>query len=57
MKRRVLTVNSSISRLEDSVDGNSIDQERRERRVLGIEEKVELVFILSVLELVEVSSL
>lgn len=57
MKRRVLTVNSSISRLDDSVDGNSIDQERRERRVLGIEEKVELVFILSVLELVEVSSL
>ena len=49
----VLTVDSNISSLEESVDGNSIEQDRREQRGMSTEEKVELVFVLAVPELAE----
>lgn len=45
-----LTVDSNIYRLEDEVDGNSIDWDKRERREMGVEEKEGFVFVLAVLE-------
>ena len=49
-KQGVLTADSNISSLEESVDGNSIEQGRREQRGMSIEEKAEPVFVLAVLE-------
>ena len=43
-KQGVLTADSNISSLEESVDGNSIEQGRREQRGMSIEEKA-VIFI------------
>ena len=40
----VLTVDSNIFSLEESVDGDSIEQDKREQRGLSTEGKVELIF-------------
>lgn len=46
----VLSVDSNICSLEDLVDGNSIDQDRKKKRGMGIEEKEEFIVVLVVLE-------
>lgn len=46
----VLSVDSNICSLEDPVDGNPIVQDRKKKRGMGIEEKVEFIVVLVVLE-------
>lgn len=46
----VLTGDSDASSLDDSVDGNSADENRRGSRGRGLEEKAESAFVSVVLE-------
>lgn len=46
----VLSVDSNVCSLEDSVDDNSVDQDRKKKRSMSIEEMAKFIVALAVLE-------